>query len=107
MEKAQKLGNWRPFLNLIRQTNPPKLLLGTAISMSVITTLVALVIPLFTKNLVDGFSLASISRTQVILLAVTFIAQALTAGISIYLLSRVGQGIVAGLRDRLWKKLLF
>lgn len=105
MDKS-KQGNWHLFIQLIRQTNPSKPMLSIAILMSVLTTLVGLIIPLFTKNLVDSFSLSSINRVQVIGLVVAFIAQAIAGGLSIYLLNHVGQKVVASLRDRLWKKLL-
>lgn len=105
-DNRTKLGDWRPFFQLIMQTKPSKLKIGVALFMSVATTLVSLVIPLFTKDLVDSFTLSSISRGQIVLLMVAFIAQAIASGLSIYLLNHVGQSIVAALRDRLWKKLL-
>ncbi|MDB5056444.1 MAG: multidrug transporter permease [Bacilli bacterium] len=106
MNEKQNSGSLKQFINLIRQTKPSKLLLSVAISFSVISTIVSLIVPLFTKNLVDSFSLTSISQGQIVILGVTFIAQAITAGFSIYLLNRAGQSVVAGLRDRFWKKLL-
>ncbi|MGQ7276852.1 ABC transporter ATP-binding protein [Brevibacillus thermoruber] len=102
----QQTGGWRPFLNLIRQTNPPALPLVIALFLSVASTVVGLFVPLFTKDLVNSFSLASLDRWQVAVLAVAFLAQSIAGGLSIYLLNRIGQGVVAGLRDRLWKKLL-
>jgi ATP-binding cassette subfamily B protein AbcA/BmrA len=105
-EDVQSAGNWRAFLELIRQTKPSKLLLGIAVLLSVGATLVNLVIPLFTKDLVNGFSVASISPKQILVLVGTFLLQAITAGVSIYLMNYVGHHIVAQLRDRLWRKLL-
>lgn len=105
-KQPSTLGNWRPFIRLIRETKPSKLKVGVALFMSVATTIVSLVIPLFTRNLVDSFTLASISSGQIALLVAAFIAQAFAGGLSIYLLNHVGQSIVAALRDRLWKKLL-
>jgi len=98
--------SWRPFFQLIKETKPSKLKIGFALFLSVATTLVSLVIPLFTRDLVDSFTISDISRGQIALLALAFIAQAVAGGISIYLLNHVGQSIVAALRDRLWKKLL-
>ncbi|MDQ7095188.1 ABC transporter ATP-binding protein [Desulfosporosinus sp. PR] len=103
---APKTGDWRSFINLLRQTKPPKLLLSIAILMSVATTCAGLIVPLFTKNLVDSFSLNSINRTQIVTLVLVFITQAIAGGLSIYLLNYAGQNVVAALRDRLWKKLL-
>src|SRR5699024_9854572 len=75
-----------------------------AIFTSLITTAVGLLIPLFTKNLVDNFSVDSLSPSIVILLVVAFIGQAIASGLSIYLLNYVGQHVVAELRARLWNK---
>lgn len=96
----------KPFLKLLRDTKPSYMLLALALGLSIISTLVSLVIPMFTKNLVDGFSLASVSKLQIALIAGAFIAQTVAGGVSIYLLNAVGQKIVAGLRDRLWRKFL-
>ncbi|GAB6989230.1 hypothetical protein JCM16418A_12800 [Paenibacillus pini] len=59
MKEETKAGNWRPFLRLIRQTKPSRGLLAIALSLGIISTLVSLVVPLLTKNLVDDFSLSS------------------------------------------------
>ncbi|MFE6169235.1 ABC transporter ATP-binding protein [Viridibacillus arvi] len=104
--KEKKLKGWRQFVQLIKQAEPPKLLLIIALCMSFATTGVGFVVPLFTKKLVDGFSLDSLNYWQIILLVIAFIAQAIASGLSIYLLNRVGHHVVAKLRDRLWKKLL-
>lgn len=55
----------------------------------------------------NGFTLLSINMQQIISLVVAFVALAIASGISIYLLSYVGQNVVAELRSLLWKKLLF
>ncbi|MNO14242.1 Multidrug resistance ABC transporter ATP-binding/permease protein BmrA [compost metagenome] len=104
-EIRQKKGTGS-FVRLLRETKPSIVMLSVALLLSVISALVSLVIPLFTKNLVDGFSLTSLDRTQIIALVGAFIAQTVAAGISIFLLNYIGQKIVAALRDRLWKKLL-
>ena len=96
----------KPFLKLLHETKPSYMLLALALGLSMISTLVGLVIPMFTKNLVDGFSLASVSKLQIAGIAGAFIAQTIAGGVSIYLLNAVGQKIVAGLRDRLWRKFL-
>ncbi|GGG55675.1 ABC transporter ATP-binding protein [Paenibacillus radicis (ex Gao et al. 2016)] len=105
-DKKGKMGSWKPFLRMIWETKPSKWMLGVALGLSIVSTLVGLVVPLFTKNVVDSFTLTSISSGQIVILAVAFLGQAAAAGVSIYLLSRIGQTVVAKLRDRLWKKLL-
>lgn len=96
----------KPFLNLILSTNLPKAALFTGLAASIITTLAGLVVPLLTKNLVDGFSVEAISVPLMIAIGAAFIIQALISGISIYLLSYVGQKVVARLRERMWSKLI-
>ncbi|WP_404450937.1 ABC transporter ATP-binding protein/permease [Virgibacillus necropolis] len=96
----------KPFLSLILSTKVPKLALTIGLIASIITTLAGLVVPLLTKNLVDDFSVSSISIPLVVGIAVAFIIQAVVNGFSIYLLAAVGQKIVANLRDRMWKKLI-
>ncbi|MEK4510629.1 MULTISPECIES: ABC transporter ATP-binding protein [Paenibacillus] len=90
----------------MRETKPSIWMLSVAILLSIVSTLVGLVIPMFTKSLVDGFSLSSINSSQIIAIGAAFISQTIAAGVSIYLLNYVGQKMVAGLRDRLWKKML-
>jgi ATP-binding cassette subfamily B protein AbcA/BmrA len=96
----------KPFISLILSTKIPKLALGIGLSASLITTLTGLLVPVLTKNLVDGFSVASLSIPLIIGIGVAFIVQAIISGISIYLLSFVGQKIVARLRERMWVKLI-
>ncbi|WCF09976.1 ABC transporter ATP-binding protein/permease [Paenibacillus thiaminolyticus] len=100
------IGNWRQFLRLINETKPSKLMLGVALLMSIGGAAVSLVIPMFTKGMVDNFSMSQLDTMQIGALAIAFIVQAVAAGLSIYLLNLVGQRVVAGLRDRLWKKML-
>lgn len=95
---------WKDFIALIKQTNPSIWMMFFALFTSLITTAVGLMIPLFTKNLVDNFSVDSLNPSIVILLAVAFIGQAVASGLSIYLLNYVGQHVVAELRQRLWNK---
>ncbi|MEK4712330.1 ABC transporter ATP-binding protein [Sporosarcina sp. FSL K6-5500] len=96
----------KPFFSLILSTGIPKLALAVGLTAGVLTTLAGLVVPLLTKNLVDGFSVASLSVPIMIAIGVAFIVQAVIDGVSIYLLSYVGQKVVARLRERMWTKLL-
>ncbi|MCM3240041.1 ABC transporter ATP-binding protein/permease [Heyndrickxia oleronia] len=106
MEDTIKQQGWRQFVRLVKQTKPSKLLLCIALVLSVSTTIVGLLVPLFTKNLINDFSLSSLNTGKIILLVVAMLIQALASGISIYILNHIGQSVVAGIRDRLWKKLL-
>lgn len=104
MEKKQ--AGLKPFFSLIQSTKIPKLALTIGLLAGILTTLAGLVVPLLTKNLVDGFSVSSLSVPIMIAIGVAFIAQAVIDGISIYALSYVGQKVVANMRDRMWTKLI-
>src|SRR5699024_93308 len=104
-EKGQSVA-WRDFIDLVKQTKPSKWMIMIAIVMSLMTTAVGLMIPLFTRNLVDHFSMESLEVSTIILLVAAFIMQAVAGGLSIYLLNHVGQKVVARLRNRLWNKFL-
>ncbi|MGW6108750.1 multidrug resistance ABC transporter ATP-binding protein/permease BmrA, partial [Bacillus subtilis] len=69
-------------------------------------TLVSLLIPLLTKQLVDGFSMSNLSGTQIGLIALVFFVQAGLSAYATYALNYNGQKIISGLRDLLWKKLI-
>lgn len=101
-----KQNGLKPFISLILSTKIPKLALIIGLIASVITTLAGLVVPLLTKNLVDDFSVSSISVPLIIAIGAAFIIQAVVNGFSIYLLTAVGQKIVARLRENMWIKLI-
>lgn len=96
----------KPFVSLLLSSEFPRRLLVAGLAASVLTTAAGLVVPLLTKNLVDGFSLSSLSVPLMSAIALAFIAQAVINGLSIYWLSVVGYKIVSSLRDRMWMKLI-
>ncbi|KJJ40789.1 multidrug ABC transporter permease [Bacillus subtilis] len=91
---------------LVKQTNPSYGKLAFALVLSIVTTLVSLLIPLLTKQLVDGFSMSNLSSTQIGLIALVFFVQAGLSAYATYALNYNGQKIISGLRDLLWKKLI-
>jgi ATP-binding cassette, subfamily B, bacterial AbcA/BmrA len=101
----QKVG-LKPFVTLILSTRVPKLALIVGLAAGVLTTLAGLAVPLLTKNLVDGFEVSSLSIPIMVAIGVAFIVQAVIDGVSIYLLSYVGQKVVARLREQMWTKLI-
>ncbi|HAQ08409.1 MAG TPA: multidrug ABC transporter permease, partial [Bacillus bacterium] len=104
MDKQQT--SLKPFISLILSTKLPKAALLGGLAASILTTLTALLVPILTRNLVDGFSVESISIPLIIGIGAAFIIQAIISGTSIYLLSFVGQKVVARLRERMWAKLI-
>ncbi|MBV7319165.1 ABC transporter ATP-binding protein [Bacillus halotolerans] len=97
---------FKAFFALVKQTNPSYGKLAFALILSIVTTLVSLLIPLLTKQLVDGFSMSALSGTQIGLIALVFLIQAALSAYATYALNYSGQKIISGLRDLLWKKLI-
>lgn len=106
MESIQKKQSIKPFFALLTSIKIPKWALIFGLATSLFTTIVGLLVPLLTRELVDGFSVEALSGGLIAALAAAFIVQAVINGVSIYLLSMVGQRIVAGLRERMWLHLL-
>ncbi|WP_139492405.1 ABC transporter ATP-binding protein [Brevibacillus dissolubilis] len=98
--------SWKSFTELLKTANPPKALIALAMLLSLIQTAAGLVVPYLTKEMVDMLSQAALQSSLIILLALAFVAQAVSSGLSIYLLAYVGQKTVASLRKRFWEKLL-
>ncbi len=100
------LSHIQNFIRLLREANPPVMLLSIALTLSILQTLAGLVVPLLTKDLVDHLDIASIDSRIILLLIGAFIVQAISAGISQYVLGYSGQQVVATIRTRLWNKVL-
>ncbi|MBM7620743.1 ATP-binding cassette subfamily B protein AbcA/BmrA [Bacillus tianshenii] len=105
-ENHEEKPSFKPFVDLILSTNIPKLALTLGLIGSILTTFVGLAIPLLTKQLVDGFSVDSLSIWLIVTIGVVFIVQAVIDGFSTYLLAYVGQKIVSRLREMMWHKLI-
>ncbi len=108
-EKSSQItkANWKTFWQLLKESNPPKLIFIIAITLSLFETGAGLIVPLFTKNLVDQLSVSSLETSVIILLAVAFIVQTISAGFSYYFMTYIGESIVASIRKRLWNQILF
>lgn len=94
------------FLHLLKETNPPKWMLLLALGLSIIETITGLIIPLLTRNFVDELSISAIKLSAIAIIAIVFLIQAFSSGLSFYLMSYIGEGIVRKIRERLWKHVL-
>ena len=92
------------FTGLIARTEPPLFLIGFALVFSLLNTAAQLVVPLFTRDLVNGFALSSLDSSRILLLAGAFLVQMVLSALAAYILNYAGHKIVARLRELLWKK---
>ncbi|MEW9667791.1 ABC transporter ATP-binding protein [Ammoniphilus sp. 3BR4] len=105
-EGPQKQTQFKDFLHLLQWANPPFAAISAAGLLSIVSTIAGLIVPFLTKDAVDLISAQTHDRGLFVLLGVAFLIQAVTSGLSLYLLAYVGQLTVARLRKRLWSKIL-
>ena len=95
-----------PLFRLIRAAKPPYGLMAAALVFSLVTTAAGLVVPLFTKSLVDGFAIQSLQPSTVALIVGAFLLQAVGGALAGYALYYAGLKVVAAVRNRLWDQYL-
>ncbi|RST60413.1 ABC transporter ATP-binding protein [Siminovitchia terrae] len=94
------------FIQLIKIGKPAIGVLGFAILLSLLETGASLIVPLFTKNLVDQVAKSGIEMSLILLLLGAFIIQTISGGVSFYLMSYIGEQFVSNIRKRLWDHIL-
>lgn len=94
------------FFQLLKSLKWPVKITIIAVALSLISTVIGLIVPLVTKNLVDTLTTSSFNWKMIGILLVVFLLQAISGGFSFYLLSYIGEFIVADLRKKLWSKVL-
>jgi len=94
------------FLALIGKHKPSTAIIVGAMLLGLGETVLSLVIPLLTMNLVEQASAAAIRASTIVVLAGVFLAQTAFSGFSVYLMSYVGQYAIQGLRREVWGKVL-
>lgn len=98
--------NLKSFLDLLKRAKPSKLIIFLAVFLSIIETASGLILPLLTRSLVDQLAHSEIEYMIIILLAISFFIQMVSAGFSYYLMSFIGEKIVSSIRERLWTHVL-
>ncbi|XQY93600.1 ABC transporter ATP-binding protein [Metabacillus sp. HB246100] len=98
--------NLKSFLDLLKKSKPSKLIIFLAVFLSIIETASGLILPLLTRSLVDQLAHSEIEYMIIILLAISFLIQMVSAGFSYYLMSFIGEKILSSIRERLWTHVL-
>lgn len=96
----------KQFMELIDLRALPKSMIILVLSLSLVSTVASLIVPLFTKNLVDVISLNHFQYQIVGLLLVAFLIQGIAGGFSTYYLAYLGEKVVANIRKRIWRQTL-
>lgn len=107
MEKTEQKMPWKEFFSLVKSVIPSNALLIVAILLSALSSGAGLLIPLATQNMVDGLANNFLNKEIILLMGGLFFLNAIFSGISIYLLTFLGQRTTENLRFKLWKKMIF
>ncbi|AZB44733.1 ABC transporter ATP-binding protein [Bacillus sp. FJAT-42376] len=81
-------------------------MIAAVLILSLLETGAGLIVPIFTKQLVDQAGAAALSSGMVFLLIGAFVLQSIGAGFSYYMLMYIGEVIVKGIREQLWGQIL-
>lgn len=101
-----KVNHVKQFWGLMRSANPPKAIFILALTLGLLETGAGLVLPLFTRSLVDQLSVSALEFSVILLLGLSFIVQTISSGFSYYFMTYIGESIVASIRKRLWNHII-
>lgn len=101
-----KMNHVKEFWNLLKSANPPKTIFFLAVFLGLLETGAGLIVPLFTRSLVDQLAASALEFSIILLLGLAFIAQTISSGFSYYLMTYIGEYIIASLRKRLWNHVI-
>lgn len=97
---------WRKFLRMLRSAVPRRGLFAVAIILSVLEAAGGLIVPLFTRDLIDQFAASGLDIGVIIWLIAAFFVQAAAGGFSYYFMTYIGEMFVRNIRLRLWNHIL-
>lgn len=97
---------WTGFVQLLKSSKPPMWLFIVAILLSLGEAVAGLIVPLFTRDLIDQFSGNGLAMSSIGWLLGAFVLQTVSGGFSYYLMSYIGESFVSGIRSRLWSHVL-
>ncbi|MGW3341641.1 ABC transporter ATP-binding protein [Streptomyces sp. NPDC001009] len=104
MEDTMK--NKNPVLHLANEIEFPKLLIILSVLLAVIGSIFQLIVPLFTQNIVDNFSEVIKNKQYILLFVFIFLLSSILNGLSIYLLTKLGENIIYSLTNKVWNHIL-
>ncbi len=82
-----------------------QLTIGTLL-LSIVETLIGLAVPLVTMRMINDFSTIGFSLQSILLVGAFLISQAVLSGVTFYMMRKLGERIVANLRNTVWAHVL-
>lgn len=98
---------FKDFLKLINRVTKRKGLFAVGIILSIFSSGATLLVPQFTRDLIDTSKLAQIDKKLLVILLLAFAAQLALGTISGFILRYVGESSVRQLRKELWQQMLY
>lgn len=80
-------------------------MIGTLL-LSIVETLIGLAVPLVTMRMINDFSTIGFSLQAILLVGAFLISQAVLSGVTFYMMRKLGERIVANLRNTVWAHVL-
>lgn len=92
--------------NLIRLASISKKLFALSLIISIISTLLGLIMPIYLKTIIDQFQRTGLKSLDIILIIVLFISSAILGSISLYIFKYIGSKSMLKIRSRIWENVL-
>lgn len=102
----QNKAGWRQFMNMMRGAVPSGWMFLFAALLALVEAAGGLIVPIFTRDLIDQFTISGINAGVVLWLTAAFIIQAAAGGFSYYMMTYIGETFVKNIRKRLWNHML-
>ncbi len=104
-EKSKRIGALKGLWPFLR---PYRGLMAAALAALVLTASISLILPIAVRRVVDGFSTATIERIDQYFLAALGVALALALGTGLryYLVTRLGERVVADIREAVFARVI-
>jgi len=94
------------FKSLLQLGRPSKLILLLSVACTVIASVAGVIIPLLTRNLIDG-GFTSFTIAQGLQIVGLFVIQLVLAGLGFYCMGLIGNKLVAKVRQAVWEKMIY
>ncbi|MFP5163954.1 ABC transporter ATP-binding protein [Staphylococcus equorum] len=92
--------------NLIKLASISKKLFALSLIISIISTLLGLIMPIYLKIIIDQFQRTGLESLDIILIIFLFISSAILGSISLYLFKYIGSKSMLKIRSRIWENVL-
>lgn len=95
-----------PLIYLLKNVAWPKKLMIVSIFLTIISSVLSLIIPLLSKRIIDNFKFTIDNVYIIILFILLFLFSSFFNGLSLYLLSKIGETTIYSIREKIWNHLI-